>query len=60
MTGIRRPGLNSTRLIALAVVLFSTATPAVLADSPLLSGIQAADMNKAVRAQNDLFEYANG
>jgi putative endopeptidase len=52
--------LKSKRLIALAVVLFTAATPAVLADSPLLSGIQAVDMNKAARAQNDLFEYANG
>jgi putative endopeptidase len=51
--------LNSKRLIALAV-LFNSVTPAVLADSPAVSGIQTADMNKAVRAQNDLFEYANG
>jgi putative endopeptidase len=52
--------VNSKSLIALAMVSLSAATPAVLADSPLLSGIQTADMNKAVRAQNDFFEYANG
>jgi predicted metalloendopeptidase len=42
------------------MVLLSAATPAVLADSPLVSGIQTADMNKTARAQNDFFEYANG
>jgi len=52
--------VNSKSLIALAMVLLSAATPAVLADSPPVSGIQTADMNKAVRAQNDFFEYANG
>jgi predicted metalloendopeptidase len=52
--------VNSKSLIALAMVLLSAAAPAVLADSPLLSGIQTADMNKAVRAQSDFFEYANG
>ena len=52
--------MNSKFLIALAMVLLSAATPAVLADSPPVSGIQTADMNKAVRAQNDFFEYANG
>ena len=30
------------------------------ADSALISGIQAADMDKAVRPQDDLFQYANG
>ena len=52
--------MNSKSLIALATVLLSAAAPAVLADSPLASGIQTADMNKAVRPQNDFFEYANG
>lgn len=52
--------MNSKSLIALAMVLLSAATPAVLADSPLLSGIQTADMNKAARPQSDFFEYANG
>lgn len=52
--------MNSKSLIALAMVLLSAATPAVLADSPPVSGIQTADMNKAVRAPSDFFEYANG
>jgi putative endopeptidase len=52
--------VNSKSLIALAILLFSTATPAVLADSPPVSGIQTADMNKAMRAQSDFFDYANG
>jgi putative endopeptidase len=52
--------VNSQSLIALAMVLLSAATPAVLADSPLVSGIQPADMNKTTRVQNDFFEYANG
>jgi predicted metalloendopeptidase len=52
--------VNSKSLIALAMVLLSAATPAVLADSPPVSGIQTADMNKAVRAPSDFFEYANG
>jgi putative endopeptidase len=52
--------VTSNRLMALAMVLFSAATPTVLADSPPVSGIQTADMNKAAHAQNDFFEYANG
>jgi predicted metalloendopeptidase len=34
--------------------------PAASADSGLLSGVQTADMNTAMRPQDDLFEYANG
>ena len=30
------------------------------ADSAPISGIQAADMDKTVRPQDDLFQYANG
>src|ERR1700733_8474367 len=30
------------------------------ADSALISGIQTADMDKTVRPQDDLFQYANG
>jgi len=52
--------VNSKSLIALAMVSLSAATPAVLADSPPVSGIQTADMNKTARAQSDFFEYANG
>lgn len=52
--------MKSKSLIALAMVLLCAATPAVLADSPPVSGIETADMNQAVRAQNDFFEYSNG
>ena len=52
--------MNSKSFVALAMALFSTATPAVLADSPPVSGIQTADLNKVMRAQSDFFEYANG
>jgi putative endopeptidase len=52
--------VNSKSLIALAMLSLSAVAPAVLADSPPVSGIQTADMNKAARPQNDFFEYANG
>jgi putative endopeptidase len=52
--------VNSKCLIALGMALFCTALPVAVADSNLISGIQAADMNKAARPQNDLFDYANG
>lgn len=48
------------RFIALALVLFGAAAAPVLADSQLVSGIQAADMDKAGGPRKDLFEYANG
>jgi putative endopeptidase len=44
--------------LALAAV-FSSASMA-RADSAPISGIQAADMDKTVRPQDDLFQYANG
>ena len=56
--------------VALGIVLLFASLTAVPADSSsdgvstsadaLISGIQIADMNTAVRAQDDLFEYANG
>jgi predicted metalloendopeptidase len=52
--------LNSKGIYALGLALLCAATPAALADSTPVSGIQTADMNRAVPAQNDLFEYANG
>jgi putative endopeptidase len=52
--------LKLERFIALALALFGAAAAPVLADSPPVSGIQAADMDKAVGPRNDLFEYANG
>ncbi len=48
------------RVMALILALSSAAAVPVLADSPPVSGIQIADMDKAVRPQNDLFGYANG
>jgi putative endopeptidase len=42
--------------LAAAALLVSSAR----ADTGLISGIQIADMDKSVRPQDDLFEYANG
>src|SRR5260370_36943414 len=42
------------------MVWWRAAPPPGCGVSPPVSGIQTADMNKAVRAQNDFFEYANG
>jgi len=52
--------LKIKRVMALILALSSAAAVPVLADSPPVSGIQIADMDKAVRPQNDLFGYANG
>jgi putative endopeptidase len=52
--------LNSKFTLVLGAALFCASLPTVLADSALVSGIQTADMNRAARAQNDFFEYANG
>jgi putative endopeptidase len=52
--------LKLKRFIALALALFGAAAAPVLADSLLVSGIQAADIDKAAGPRNDLFEYANG
>jgi putative endopeptidase len=54
------PRLNSKSIFALGALLLCASTPAVLADSARVSGVQTADMNKAGRPQNDLFDYANG
>jgi predicted metalloendopeptidase len=55
---------------ALNLIMFITPYAVVRADTPsdgdaivggaLISGIQQADMNTAVRPQDDLFEYSNG
>ena len=45
---------------ALAMAALSISASMARADSALISGIQAADMDKAVRPQDDLFQYANG
>jgi putative endopeptidase len=47
-------------LIALSAAALVGAASGVLADSSPVSGIQIADMDTAVRAQDDLFQYANG
>jgi putative endopeptidase len=54
------PRLNSKSIFALGALLLCASLPAAPADSPPVSGIQAADMNKAGRPQNDLYDYANG
>ena len=45
---------------ALAMAALSISASMARADSALISDIQAADMDKAVRPQDDLFQYANG
>ncbi len=44
--------------LAMAALLISGST--ARADSAPISGIQTADMDKTVRPQDDLFQYANG
>jgi putative endopeptidase len=45
---------------AAAIAAFLIYTSTALADSGPISGIQTADMDKTVRPQDDLFQYANG
>jgi putative endopeptidase len=45
---------------ALAAAALSISVSMARADSAPLSGIQTADMDKTVRPQDDLFQYANG
>lgn len=45
---------------ALAVTALLLSASMARADSAPISGIQAADMDKTVRPQDDLFQYANG
>jgi putative endopeptidase len=52
--------LNSKSILALGALLASASIPAVPADTAPVSGIQTADMNVAVRPQNDFYGYANG
>ncbi len=47
-------------MVALSAAAMSAAAFWALADSALVSGIQIADLDTAVRAQDDLFQYANG
>src|SRR5277367_1373051 len=52
--------MNNSAVLALVAALIVIAAPAALADSGLLSGVQTADMDTAVRAQDDFFEHSNG
>ena len=45
---------------ALAIAALLLNASMALADSGAISGIQSVDMDKAVRPQDDLFQYANG
>jgi putative endopeptidase len=45
---------------ALAIAALLINAPMALADSGPISGIQTVDMDKTVRPQDDLFQYANG
>jgi putative endopeptidase len=51
--------VKSSFFIVAAAALLSS-TPMAVADSGSTSGIQAADMDKTARPQDDLFRYANG
>ncbi len=51
--------VNSQFFALTAAALLSAASMALTASGPV-SGIQTADMNTAVRPQDDLYEYANG
>ncbi len=45
---------------ALAALVLTAPAPAAQAQQPMRSGIDRANMNPAVRAQDDFFRYANG
>src|SRR5580704_18326872 len=45
---------------ALAIAALLLNASMALADSGAISGIQSVDMDKTVRPQDDLFQYANG
>jgi putative endopeptidase len=47
-------------IVGLAMAGFFFGASAVRAESGPISGIQAADMDKTARPQDDLFQYANG
>src|SRR5277367_2402547 len=52
--------MNNNTLFSLVAALMIIAAPAALADSGLLSGVQTADMDTSIRAQDDFFEHSNG
>jgi predicted metalloendopeptidase len=47
-------------LVVLSAAALFVAAAGLLADTASVSGIQTADMDMGVRAQDDLFQYANG
>jgi putative endopeptidase len=55
---VKAPFLTLTQALILAALFFSASM--ARADSAPISGIQTADMDKTVRPQDDLFQYANG
>jgi putative endopeptidase len=55
---VKAPFFTLTQALILATLFFSASM--ARADSAPVSGIQTADMDKAVRPQDDLFQYANG
>ena len=52
--------MNNNSLLTLLASLIVIAAPAALADAGLVSGVQTADMDTAIRAQDDFFEHSNG
>jgi predicted metalloendopeptidase len=52
--------LVKSQYFALAAAALLAGASTAAADSAPISGIQIADMDKSVRAQDDLFQYANG
>jgi predicted metalloendopeptidase len=52
--------LSASELFAIAAAALLAGTSAWSADPPPISGIQNADMDRSVRAQDDLFQFANG
>jgi putative endopeptidase len=55
---VKAPFFTLTQALILAALFFSASM--ARADSAPISGIQTADMDKTVRPQDDLFQYANG
>ena len=52
--------MKNNTFFALLASLIVIAAHAAPADSGLVSGVQAADMDTAIRAQDDFFEHSNG
>jgi putative endopeptidase len=52
--------MNNNTFFSLLAALIVITAPAALADSGLVSGVQTADMDTAIRAQDDFFGHSNG